>query len=705
MATAKKKKTAARKAGANVAPLLIELRTEELPPKALARLMEAFSHGIAEALREKHFLTPESEPQPYATPRRLAVVISNVLAQQADRMIERKGPAVANAIGADGQPAPALLGFAKSCDVDVSKLERQAGEKGDYFVYRAKQKGEPLAKHLAGVVETVLKKLPVPKLMRWGSGEAQFVRPVHGVMLVHGSKVVPGSVLGLKSSNKTLGHRFLSNGALTLTRATDYEKLLKAGKVLASFEARREAVAKGLDAAARKLGARWDLGKSAELVDEVTSIVEWPVVLGGEFDKAFLDVPKECLVISMQQHQKYFPLADAKGKLLPRFLFVSNQQAANPKQIISGNERVLRARLSDARFFYDQDRKTRLEARLPRLANVVYHNKIGSQSERVERLKKLSGDIARRLHADAAVAERAALLAKADLVTDMVGEFPELQGVMGRYYALHEGEKPEVAAAIEQHYWPRFAGDALPQSNEAAAVALAERLDALCGLFGAGQQPTGDKDPFGLRRAALGVIRIVIEKGLVLRLNELIDLAFGHLPRHLSQAQAEVESFIFDRLAGYLRDTGTTVQEVEAVLSRKPEDLAEAPKILKAVQNFQKLPEAQALAAANKRIVNILRKAGKEHLNADAGRLAEAAELALFQALQKTRPAVEACFEARDYSGALQRLAALKQPVDAFFDQVMVMAEDAQVRDNRLALLGDLKLLMNRVADISRLAV
>jgi len=530
---------------------------------------------------------------------------------------------------------------------------------------------------------------------------------VHGVILLHGRQVVPGTVLGLKSGNKTRGHRFLSKGKLSIALATDYEKVLKQGRVLASFEGRRETIARGLDASAHKAGAgmRWDLGKSVELVEEVTSIVEWPVVLTGGFDPTFLEVPKECLVISMQQHQKYFPLADAKGKLLPRFLFVSNQQAANPKQIIAGNERVLRARLSDARFFYDQDRKTRLEARVPRLAQVVYHNKIGSQLERVERLVKLAGDRARRLGADAVAAERAARLAKADLLSDMVGEFPELQGTMGRYYALHEGESPLVANAIEQHYWPRFAGDTLPADNVAAAVALADRLDVLAGMFGIGQQPTGDKDPFGLRRAALGLIRIVIEKNLPLRLDEMVDLAYGYLPKQVGQAHADVIGFVTDRLAGYLREDGASAQEVDAVLSRGVLSLAEAPKILKAVQDFQRLPEAAALAMANKRIVNILRKAGTEHRNADISRLSEPAEVSLFQALNKTLPVVESCVAARDYTGALQRLAALKQPVDAFFDQVMVMADDPAIRDNRLALLGDLKQLMNRVADISRLAM
>jgi glycyl-tRNA synthetase beta chain len=705
-----KKKTPARQAAKNAGgeTLLVELLTEELPPKPLARLMEAFSQGLTEALKEKNFLLPESMPQPYATPRRLAVVISHVLDKQADRMVERKGPAVANAVGADGKPAAALLGFAKSCGVAVSQLDRQGGEKGDYFVYRTRQKGEPLKAQLAALVEAVLKKLPVPKLMRWGAGAAQFVRPVHGVILLYGKKIVPGTVLGLKSGNRTLGHRFLSRGVLTVRDVQDYEKLLKQGKVLASFEARRETIARGLDAAAHKTGAgvRWDLGKSAELMDEVTSIVEWPVVLSGGFDKAFLEVPKECLIISMQQHQKYFPLADAQGKLLPRFLFVSNQQAANPGQIIAGNERVLRARLADARFFYDQDRKTKLEARVPRLANVVYHNRLGSQLERVGRLVKLAGDIAERLGADRASAERAATLAKADLLTDMVGEFPELQGIMGRHYAQHDGEPPAVAAAIEQHYWPRAAGAALPADAVAVSLALADKLDTLTGIFGIGIAPTGDKDPFGLRRAALGVVRILVEKALPLDVVSLLQLARGHFPDGVvadSVAQ-DLHGFMLERLKPYLRDRGFEVDEVDAVLALQPTRFDDLVPRLKALQAFRALPEAEALAAANKRIRNILRQAGNPATgNVDPALLKEPAEQHLARELDARRAEVEPLFARADYSGALKRLAALRPAVDAFFDQVLVMAEDAQVKHNRLALLSSLSQLFLGAADISRL--
>lgn len=689
--------------------LLVEILTEELPPKALARLMEAFSHGLFEGLKDKNFLPPEAEFTPFATPRRLAVLISSVLAKQADRVVERKGPALATALDASGQPTPALLGFAKSCGADVSKLERQVGEKGDYFVYRAKQKGEPLKNYLAAIVEAALKKLPVPKTMRWGAGEAQFVRPVHGVILLHGRKVVPGTVLGLKSGNKTRGHRFLSTGPLTIPNAKDYAKVLKQqGKVIASFETRRETIASALDSAAHKAGkgVRWDLGKSAELVDEVTSIVEYPVVLAGTFDKTFLAVPKECLIISMQQHQKYFPLADARGELLPNFLFVSNMKATNPKDIIHGNERVLRARLSDARFFFDQDRKTKLEERVPRLANVVYHNKLGSQLQRVQRLQKLAGQVARLLQADASLAERAAMLAKADLLTDMVGEFPELQGIMGRYYARHDGEAPAVAAAIEQHYFPKTAGGALPEEAVAICVALADKLDTLTGIFGIGLAPSGDKDPFGLRRAALGVVRILAEKSLALDVLELLTLARGHFPEGVvadSVAQ-DLHGFMLERLKPYLRDKLFEADEIDAIVSLNPTRFDQVLPRLKALQAFRALPQAEALAAANKRIRNILKQAGgTTATTVDPALLCEPAEQQLAQEIEALRAQVQPLFSAGNYAAALKALASLRPAVDEFFDKVMVMAEDTALRHNRLALLTNLSNLFLGAADISKL--
>jgi glycyl-tRNA synthetase beta chain len=689
--------------------LLVELLTEELPPKALARLMEAFSRGIFDGLKEKHFLSANSEPQPFATPRRLAVVISQVLDKQADRIVERKGPAAASALDAAGKPTPALLGFAKSCGVDVSELGRRPGEKGEYFVYSAKQKGEPLKNHLAAIVEAALKKLPVPKTMRWGAGEAQFVRPVHGIILLHGRKVVPGEVLGLKSGNKTRGHRFLSKGVVTIAAAKDYEKILKAqGKIMPGFEVRREAIARALDAAAKKVGngISWSLGKHAELIDEVTGLVEFPQVYAGGFDKAFLEVPKECLIISMQQHQKYFPLADARGALLPTFLFVSNMKAATAKHIVHGNERVLRARLSDARFFYDQDRRAKLETRVPRLANVVYHNKLGSQLERVQRIVKLAGRIAEQLGADTAGAGRAAFLAKADLLTDMVGEFPELQGIMGRYYARHDGEPADVADAVEQHYWPRSAGGELPRNDLAVCVALADKLDTLVGIYGIGLVPTGDKDPFGLRRAALGVVRILAEKQLPLDIVDLLTLArsyFGAAAVAETVAQ-DLHGFALERLKPYLREKGFETDEIEAVVSLNPRRLDHVIARMKALQEFRALPEAQALAAANKRIRNILRQAGGEvSTEVDSALLGETAEIQLAMGVKAMDDRVQPLLRAFNYTETLKQLASLRPAVDEFFDRVMVMADDKAVRDNRLALLSRLSGLFMNVADISRL--
>ena len=699
------------------APLLVELLTEELPPKALARLMEAFSRNLFDGLKEKNFLEGAAAAKPFATPRRLAVVISHVIEKQADRKVERKGPAVASALDAAGRPTPALIGFAKSCGVELAKLEKRAGDKGEYFVYSFRQKGETLKQHLSAIVEAALKKLPIPKVMRWGDGAAQFVRPVHGVILLHGNKVVPGAVLGLKSGNKTRGHRFLSKGPITIRRASDYEKILKqSGKVLASFGARREVIAKGLDAATKKLGTgtRWDLGKTDDLVDEVTSLVEYPVILAGGFDPGFLEVPKECLIISMQQHQKYFPLADKDGKLLPRFLFVSNMKAANPKEIIHGNERVLRARLSDARFFFDQDRKQRLGDRLPRLANVVYHNKLGSQLERVQRMEKLAGKIAQLLKADRAHAERAAQLSKADLLTDMVGEFPELQGIMGRYYAKYDHEPTVVADAIEQHYWPRTAGGELPKQPIAICVALAEKLDTLVGLFGIGIVPTGEKDPFGLRRAALGVARILVERSLPLDVSKLLEDARNQYKKEVLQHPLKdpnwdnvidtVHIFMLDRLKPYFKEKGFEPDELDAVLSLMPTRLDQILPRLKALKEFRALPEGQALAAANKRIRNILRQAGGTPADrVDAARLTEPAERNLSEAVQTLEAQVAPLFKAGNYAEALKRLAGLRPAVDEFFDKVMVMADDVALRNNRLALLNRLSNLFLNVADISRL--
>ncbi len=699
------------------APLLVELLTEELPPKALTRLMEAFSRNLFDGLKEKNFLEAGAAAKPFATPRRLAVVISQVLEKQADRKVERKGPALASALDAAGRPTPALIGFAKSCGVDMAQLEKRTGDKGEYFVYCSKQKGEALKQHLATIVEAALKKLPIPKLMRWGDGEAQFVRPVHGVILLHGNKIVSGTVLGLKSGNKTLGHRFLSKGPITIRRVNDYEKILKqSGKVIASFGARREVIAKGLDTAAKKIasGTSWSLGKTDDLVEEVTGLVEYPVVLTGSFDMAFLEVPKECLIISMQQHQKYFPLVDKEGKLLPRFLFVSNMKVANPKEIIHGNERVLRARLSDAQFFYDQDRKQRLPDRLPRLGNVVYHNKLGSQLERVQRLEKLSGKIAQLLKADRAHAERAAQLSKADLLTEMVGEFPELQGIMGHYYAKYDHEPTVVADAIEQHYWPRTAGGELPRQPVAVCVALADKLDTLVGIYGIGLVPTGEKDPFGLRRAALGVVRILIEKTLPLDIMELLQLAHTQFPNGVvvDTVVLDLYRFILERLKPYFREKGFESYVIDAVISQNSKRFDKLPNLLTHVRAYFTRPEAKDLAEINKRVLNIIKK-NREEIGWDFSStpieqslLKEQAEINLYSAIKSVSPVLELAFKKEEYGVYFDTLVTLKPVLSNFFDKgtgVLVMHPEKEIRINRAKILQELGHLMNRVADISRL--
>ncbi|WP_046157478.1 glycine--tRNA ligase subunit beta [Chromobacterium vaccinii] len=683
------------------ATLLIELLTEELPPKALPRLAASFAQTIAEELKKMQFAAADAEAVVYASPRRLAVQLSGVLAVQPEQRITRQGPAAAAGMK-DGQPTPALAGFARSCGVGVSELSIVRNGKQDVYAYSSTKPGEALSAQLADVVSLALKKLPVPKLMRWGDSDVQFVRPVHGLIMLHGDKVIEGEVLGLKSGSATRGHRFLSQGDVAIANADGYARAMhEQGKVIASFDARRELIRHKLAEAAAKLGAT--IAAPDELFDEVTALVEWPVVLEAGFEAEFLQVPQECLILTMQQNQKYFPLLDKNGKLMNRFLLVSNVDPQDPSFVVGGNERVLRARLSDAKFFFEQDKKHRLDSRLPRLANVVYHNKIGSLLERVERLQSIAGAIAHELGADAALAARAAYLAKADLVTDMVGEFPELQGIMGMYYAHHDGEHAEVAAAIEGHYHPRFAGDTLPEGKIATAAALADKLEAIVGIWGIGLIPTGDKDPFALRRAALGVVRMALEADLDLkRLLAVVVEAFpaGKLSANVAE---EVFGFMMDRLKNFLA-ADYKGDEIDAVLALSPSRLNEVRAVLAAVAAFKSLPEAAALAAANKRVNNILKKAEGEIGAVDAALLQEAAEQALYAAVRELAPAVEAKFAAHDFAGALSQLASLKAPVDAFFDGVMVMAEDAKVRANRVALLASLAALFNRVADISLLA-
>ncbi|MEF8754666.1 MAG: glycine--tRNA ligase subunit beta [Accumulibacter sp.] len=686
--------------------ILIELRTEELPPKSLKLLSEAFADAVFSALRAQEFTTAASVCTPYATPRRLALTISEVAERQPDRLLEKKGPAVAGAIDAAGQPTRALEGFMRAAGVSFAQLHRTSDAKGEYFVARREQKGEELSAHLAAIVAQAVRKLPIPKVMRWGDSEHQFVRPVHSLILLHGSQVVAGEVLGLGSGRTTMGHRFLCAGDVVIERADDYAARLATAKVIASFGERRALIASQLEAAASSLAAR--INPATALLDEVTALVEWPVVYVGEFEAEFLEVPQECLILTMQQNQKYFPLLDAAGRLLNRFLIVANMQVDDPAHIIRGNERVVRPRLSDARFFFNQDRKAGFANRVIRLGDVVYHNRLGSLGDRAQRLGRVARAIAERLGADGSLAERAALFAKIDLLTDMVGEFPELQGIMGRYYLLHEGGLPVVADAIEQHYRPRFAGDSLPQGNIACAAALADKLDALVGFFGIGQVPTGDKDPFGLRRAALGVLRILMETPLPLDLGELIADARDALLLQgvrLAAVDEHLLAFILDRLRGMLREAGHSVDAIEAVLAQRPTRIDLVPARLAAVREFQKLPEALALAAANKRIGNILKKADEELPEPDIALLEEEAEKALFQRVVLMAPLVRSHVANEDYADALKVLAAVRGEVDRFFDEVMVNVHEPLLRGNRLGLLRALYEELNAVADISKLAV
>ncbi|OSI06983.1 glycyl-tRNA synthetase subunit beta [Neisseria animaloris] len=680
--------------------LLIELLTEELPPKALNNLGNSLAASIVEGLEKAQLIEGAAEYTAYASPRRLAVQVKNVKAVQADQEVMKKGPAVANAMK-DGTPTKALEGFARSCGANIADLKIVHDGKQDVYAYEFTQQGKSLPELLEDILAQAVKKLPIPKVMRWGSSTHTFVRPVHGLIVMHGADTVAASVLGLESQRQTSGHRFLSDGLFDITHADRYaEQMREQGKVIASFAERKAAIQVALNQQAGRLNAT--VAADEALLDEVTALVEWPVVLEAGFEEHFLAVPQECLILTMQQNQKYFPLLDQNGRLMNRFLLVSNLQTEDPSHIIHGNERVLRARLSDAEFFYKQDQKASLESRLPKLANVVYHNKIGSQAERIERLQSLAAHIAAQLGADKATAERAARLAKADLVTEMVGEFPELQGTMGKYYAQLDGESPEIADAVEQHYQPRFAGDKLPESPIATAVALADKLETLVGIWGIGLIPTGDKDPYALRRSALGVLRMLM--GNDLDINDLLQTAYNSFPQGklADNTVAEVADFMQARLAVLLQNDYPQ-DIVAAVLAKKPSRLNDLAAKLQAVAAFKQLPEAAALAAANKRVQNLLKKADAELGAVNESLLQQNEEQALFAAAKDLQPKIKAALAAQDFQTALSALASVKPQVDAFFDNVMVMADDAAVKQNRLNLLNKLADLMNAVADIALL--
>ncbi|BDT69257.1 glycine--tRNA ligase beta subunit [Comamonadaceae bacterium OS-1] len=708
----------------SVKNLLVELFVEELPPKALNKLGNAFSTVLLEQLKAQGLASAESVVTAYASPRRLAAHITAVAPFAADKAVSAKLMPVAVGLTADGQPTPALLKKLQALGAGpeaVAGLKRALDGKAEALFFERTVAGARLQEGLQKALLEAIAKLPIPKVMTYqlsrgcaqpGWTSVSFVRPAHGLVALHGSDIVPVEALGLQSGNTTHGHRFeAAVDPVVLKDADSYaETLARDGAVIASFADRRADIVRQLDTAAALIGNGVRAIEDEALLDEVTALVERPNVLVCSFEEEFLGVPQECLILTMKANQKYFPLLDAAGKLTHQFLIVSNISPADPSQVIGGNERVVRPRLADAKFFFDQDRKKTLESRVAGLDKVVYHNQLGSQGERVVRVRAIAKAIALLLGGEALAqqADQAALLAKTDLVTDMVGEFPELQGTMGRYYALNDGLSVEVADAIEDHYKPRFAGDTLPRNPVGIAVALADKLETLVGMFGIGNLPTGDKDPFALRRHALGVIRMLTEQNLPLDLTALVEAAFNVLgAKCTAPREASVQAlltFVYDRLGGSLREEGYSAQEVDAVLALRPQRLAEVPKRLAAVRAFAALPEAAALAAANKRIGNILKKADTVDPHVSTVLLQEPAEIALHAAMQQAAPFAQAQFEAGDYTASLQSLAALRAPVDAFFDGVMVNAEALDVRLNRLGLLQSLHNAMNRVADLSKLA-
>jgi glycyl-tRNA synthetase beta chain len=705
--------------------LLVELFVEELPPKALKKLGDAFAQVLSDQLKAQGLAGADAAVTAFASPRRLAVHVTAVAARAADKAVSQKLMPVSVGLTAEGQATPALLKRLGALGADASvvpSLKRAQDGKAEALFFDSIAPGVELAPGLQKALDEALAKLPIPKVMTYqletdceqpGWSSVQFVRPAHGLVALHGSNVVPLKALGLTSGNATHGHRFeASVDPVVLKDADSYaDTLAKDGAVIASFAERKAEIARQLAAAAIKVGGGCQPIEDDALLDEVTALVERPNVLTCSFEKEFLDVPQECLILTMKANQKYFPLLDAQGRLTNQFLVVSNISPADASAVIEGNERVVRPRLADAKFFFDQDRKKTLASRVEGLGKVVYHNKLGTQGERVERVRAIAKAIGQQLGGDALAksADTAAQLAKTDLLTDMVGEFPELQGIMGGYYARHDGLTEDIAFAIEDHYKPRFAGDDLPRNMTGVVVALADKLETLVGMFGIGNLPTGDKDPFALRRHALGVIRMLVEKDLALNLTDLIDMASvtfaGINEFKKSVVMEELEGkFIYDRLAGSLREQGASAQEVDAVLALRPQRLAEVSQRLNAVRTFAALPEAPALAAANKRIGNILKKSEGEGATVDAALFVEAAEKELFAAMQVTVPAANAQFDASDYTASLQTLAALRTPVDAFFDGVMVNADDPKLKANRLGLLKNLHEAMNRVADLSRLA-
>ncbi|EJF31073.1 MULTISPECIES: glycine--tRNA ligase subunit beta [Enterobacteriaceae] len=682
---------------------LVEIGTEELPPKALRSLAESFAANVTAELDAANIA--HGEVKWFAAPRRLALKIANLAASQPDREVEKRGPAVSAAFDAEGKPSKAAEGWARGCGITVDQAERLATDKGEWLMYRAHVKGESVQALLPNMIATSLAKLPIPKLMRWGASDIQFVRPIHTVTLLLGDELIPATILGIQSARVIRGHRFMGEPEFTIDNADQYPQiLLERGKVIADYEARKAVIKRDAEEAARKIGGQADLSES--LLEEVTSLVEWPVVLTAKFEEKFLAVPAEALVYTMKGDQKYFPVYAADGKLLPNFIFVANIESKDPVQIISGNEKVVRPRLADAEFFFNTDRKKRLEDNLPRLETVLFQKELGTLRDKTNRIEALSGWIAGQIGADVNHATRAGLLSKCDLMTNMVFEFTDTQGVMGMHYARHDGEAEDVAVALNEQYQPRFAGDALPSNLVACAVAIADKMDTLAGIFGIGQHPKGDKDPFALRRAALGVLRIIVEKNLPLDLQTLTEEAVRLYGSKLTNTNVvdEVIDFMLGRFRTWYQEEGHAVDTIQAVLARRPTKPADFDARMKAVSHFRTLEAAASLAAANKRVSNILAKSD-EVLNdtVQATVLKEAEEIRLATNVVVLRDKLQPYFAEGRYQEALEELANLREPVDEFFDKVMVNAEDKDLRINRLTLLTKLRELFLQVADISLL--
>lgn len=682
---------------------LVEIGTEELPPKALRSLAESFAANFTAELDSADIA--HGEVSWFAAPRRLALKVAALADSSPDREVEKRGPAISAAFGADGQPTKAAEGWARGCGISVDQAERLKTDKGEWLLYRAQVKGVAVSELLVDMVSRSLAKLPIPKLMRWGDKETHFVRPVHTVTLLLGSDVVDGEVLGIKSGRTIRGHRFMGESEFTIDHADQYPAILRErGKVIADYEERKAVIKADAEKAALALGGKADLTDS--LLEEVASLVEWPVVLTAKFEEKFLEVPAEALVYTMKGDQKYFPVYDNAGNLMPNFIFVVNIESSDPQQIISGNEKVVRPRLADAEFFFKTDRKQRLEDNLPRLETVLFQQQLGTLRDKTDRLEALSGWVAAKIGADVNHATRAGLLAKCDLMTNMVFEFTDTQGVMGMHYARHDGESEDVALALKEQYQPRFAGDALPSTDVSAALALAEKMDTLAGIFGIGQHPKGDKDPFALRRAALGVLRIIVEKGYQLDLVEMTEEAVRLYGDKLTNKNVvnDVVEFMLGRFRSWYQELGYSIDTIQAVLARRPTSPADFDARVKAVTHFRTLEDAEALAAANKRVSNILSKSNEKLADKVLASVLKAPqEVKLATHLVVLQEKLEPMFAERNYQDALVELASLREVVDAFFADVMVMDEDEAVRINRLTLLSQLRDLFLKVADISLL--